>query len=218
MHSLHADGLVLNLLQRPDLGGKDWWRQVAELGNAARRIAARSAGARYLFLARPVGDERRSPIKKVYVDINCVTDHHSPSPQSLERRPGSDIWWWQFTVREDWRGSYSFIPIETAQLPPAFTGDAAQRRQQQRQWWCSLFPLMRHDPLNPVARTAAAAASRCLRYIGRRRRINQRGGRWTPGALPAASGRLQHFFGTANDWLTDATSGCTPPAQGKTAR
>lgn len=32
MHSLHADGLVLNLLQRPDLGGEDWWRQVAELG------------------------------------------------------------------------------------------------------------------------------------------------------------------------------------------
>ncbi|MGM7676634.1 enterochelin esterase domain-containing protein, partial [Serratia marcescens] len=92
MHSLHADGLVLNLLQRPDLGGEDWWRQVAELGTPLVESLP-AAQVRVTFFWRdPWGDERRSPIKKVYVDINCVTDHHSPSPQSLERRPGSDIW------------------------------------------------------------------------------------------------------------------------------
>lgn len=195
MHSLHADGLVLNLLQRPDLGGEDWWRQVAELGTPLVESLP-AAQVRVTFFWRdPWGDERRSPIKKVYVDINCVTDHHSPSPQSLERRPGSDIWWWQFTVREDWRGSYSFIPIETAQLPPAFTGDAAQRRQQQRQWWCSLFPLMRHDPLNPVAPHCSSRGFP-LSAIHLPAAPDQSAWRALDAgqALPAASGRLQHFF------------------------
>ncbi|MEX0631547.1 hypothetical protein M8494_03400 [Serratia ureilytica] len=56
---------MLNLLQRPDLGGEDWWRQVAELGTPLVESLP-AAQVRVTFFWRdPWGDERRSPIKGV---------------------------------------------------------------------------------------------------------------------------------------------------------
>ncbi|BFO09843.1 hypothetical protein GGER_23530 [Serratia rubidaea] len=73
---------------------------------------------RFTWLWRdPLGDERRSPIRRVYLDINGVTDHHSTEPSTLQRLAGTDIWHGSFLLPRDWRGSYSLIPVQDAQLP-----------------------------------------------------------------------------------------------------
>ncbi|NIG87630.1 DUF3327 domain-containing protein [Serratia symbiotica] len=95
------------------------------------------------FWRDPQGDESTSPICRVYLDINGVTNHHSFSPASLERLPGSDIWTTSLQQANDWRGSYSLIPVNA--LPPEPTG----MPEQQRECWCSLFPFTLADPLNP---------------------------------------------------------------------
>ena len=108
--------------------------------------AAPGAPREVTFLWRdPHGDESKSALARVYIDINSVTDHHSANPQSLERLPGTDVWSWTVTLPADWRGSYSFLPVDAAQLP---CFDPADRRAQ-RQWWRSIMELAEGDPFNP---------------------------------------------------------------------
>lgn len=102
------------------------------------------------FLWRdPHGDETRSPLRAVYIDVNSVTDHHSPQPQTLVRSPGSDIWLWQVELVHNWRGSYCLMPATAQQLAGDFGSGDEQGRRRQREWWRSLFPLAQGDPLNP---------------------------------------------------------------------
>ncbi|CAI1523705.1 enterochelin esterase [Serratia ficaria] len=138
-------------LQAADIGSEAWWQRLATTG-APLIDALPASQVCVTFIWRDEqGDERHSRIERVYADVNCVTDHHSFSPQSLARCPGTDVWYWQVVIQHDWRGSYSFIPIEREQLPPVFSGTPEEQNRRQRRWWCSLFPLMRHDPLNRIA-------------------------------------------------------------------
>ncbi|HGM6859988.1 TPA: enterochelin esterase [Serratia rubidaea] len=144
-----AAGTVSRWLQAETAGQPAWWRQVAQRGTPVVEEHDRQQ-VRFTWLWRdPHGDERRSPIRRVYLDINGVTDHHSTEPSTLRRLAGTDIWHGSFLLPRDWRGSYSLIPVQDAQLPPLFSSDRAQCRQQQRAWWISLFPLAIADPLNP---------------------------------------------------------------------
>ncbi|WP_038901662.1 enterochelin esterase [Dickeya dadantii] len=148
MPAAQPSGFVATLLSSPQAGEEAWWQQVARLGTPL--VEAQDSGrVRMTFLWRdPDGDERYSAIRRVYADINGVTDHHSTDPQSLERLPGTDVWHWSMAIEHDWRGSYSLIPIVAAQLPPVFSDDEQQRDEQQLEWWCSLFPCAIADPLN----------------------------------------------------------------------
>jgi enterochelin esterase family protein len=128
-------------------GSEQWWRQMA-----TRPIPLCQAGhapgdpVAVTFLWRdPQGDETTSPVARVYIDINSVTDHHSNDPQSLARIPGTDVWQWQVTLPADWRGSYVFIPVGAQQLPDL----AAHDRQGQRRWWRSIMAHAVADPFNP---------------------------------------------------------------------
>jgi len=149
--TLQADGTVAMLLADSQSGGEAWWQKIAEIGTPLAEAQPESRRIKLTFFWRdPKGNETTSDIYRVYLDINGVTDHHSYSPKSLERLAGSDIWMGSVILNDDWRGSYSLIPIRQAQLPPAAEGTAEQQRQQQREWWCSLFPLSLADPLNPL--------------------------------------------------------------------
>lgn len=150
-HQIRPDGQAAVLLAAVDIASEGWWRRVAELGTPFVENLPAGQVRLSFFWRDPYGERRHSPIVKVYADINCVTDHHSQDPQSLARYHDSDLWYWQTIVPADWRGSYSLIPIEAGNLPPVFRGSAPEQERQQRAWWCSLFPLLRHDPLNPVA-------------------------------------------------------------------
>lgn len=159
----YPSGLIAALLADENAGNDTWWEEVARIGTPVVEDDHAEQVKMTFFWRDPAGDETHSPVRQVYIDINCVTDHHSPQPQSLHRVPGTDIWYWTTAIDRRWRGSYSLIPVEAAQLPPVFSTDTETRAAGQRAWWISLFPHAVSDPLNhgaPInsARHALSAA------------------------------------------------------------
>ncbi|QNK30634.1 enterochelin esterase [Serratia sp. JUb9] len=186
-----AAGAVSRWLQAEQAGQAAWWQQVVQRGTPIVEEHDRQQ-ARFTWLWRdPHGNEPRSPIRRVYVDINGVTDHHSTDPSTLQRLPGTDIWHWSTLLPRDWRGSYSLIPVQDAQLPPVFSADRAQCRQQQRAWWISLFPLAIADPLNPYP-AASTRIGQPLSLAQGPDAADQRAWLTTPPPLDAS--RLHHFL------------------------
>ncbi|MDC9594051.1 enterochelin esterase [Xenorhabdus sp. IM139775] len=141
-------GTVDNLLSVPHVGSELWWENIAHLGTPIIEVARDHRVKTTFFWRDPNGDERHSYFHQVYIDINGITDHHRPQPQSLQRLPETDIWYWSVTLEDNWRGSYRFIPATETHLLPELSGEIKQRKQQQREWWISLFPLSIPDPLN----------------------------------------------------------------------
>ncbi len=147
-------------LHAPDAGSADWWRRIADQGTPlVDRLGPNEIGVTFLW-RDPHGSAAVSPLRRVYVDVNSVTDHHSPAPQSLARLRGSDVWFWQVVLPSDWRGSYVFIPATAGAVAPALIGDDVEKMQQQRQWWRSIQVHATADPLNPfVARRDGSASA-----------------------------------------------------------
>jgi enterochelin esterase family protein len=138
------------LLNALDRGEAEWWSQV-EMRSVPLVEADGTGVACVTFLWRDLqGCEQTSPIERVYADVNSVTDHHSFTPQSLERVTGTDIWFWQVELPMDWRGSYAFIPVRAEQTPPRAAGDLQSKQAQQREWWRSIASQATADPLNPL--------------------------------------------------------------------
>ncbi|NMH63999.1 enterochelin esterase [Shewanella salipaludis] len=133
-----------------EIGSQDWWSGIEEAGTPVcveHPDAPESVTLHFLW-RDPHGLAAQSPIVAVYLDINCVTDHHSFSPQSLNRVVNTDVWHWQCRLDADWRGSYCYLAITRDQLPPSPDADPLRRQAQQRAWWRSLLPHKRADPLN----------------------------------------------------------------------
>ncbi|MCS3434364.1 enterochelin esterase [Klebsiella sp. BIGb0407] len=147
---LQPDGTVSAWLAESAAGSESWWQKVAVTGTPVAEKLPDDGRLKLTFLWRDEqGNELTSPIERVYLDINGVTDHHSFSPASLERLPGTNIWTATVDISDDWRGSYSLIPVNKSQLPTPSEAAPEQQRRQQREWWCSLFPATIADPLNP---------------------------------------------------------------------
>lgn len=143
-------GTAAAMLAQREAGSRCWWQRIGEIGTPLMEATGQERCVTLTFFWRdPEGDETTSSIHRVYLDINGVTDHHSFAPKSLTRAAGSDIWTASIQLADDWRGSYSLIPVTAAQLPPVPQGNAEQQQRQQRAWWCSLFPFAIPDPLNP---------------------------------------------------------------------
>ncbi len=136
------------LLSEKDLGEETWWRRLQETGTPLVEYVDEGRVSVHFFWRDPQGDEQNSVIKRVYVHVNGVTNHHSPTPTSLKRISNSNVWHWSTVIDDRWRGSYSLIPITAEHLPPVFSSDAETARLQQRAWWISLMPLAVADPLN----------------------------------------------------------------------
>lgn len=99
----------------------------------------------------PAGNETTSPIRRVWIYITGVTDHHhNCAPQTLQRIPHTDAWCWTTTLPSTWRGSYCFVPSEREDdfAPEIFT-TADPDRMQLREGWRKLLPHAVADPLNP---------------------------------------------------------------------
>ncbi|QHM71775.1 enterochelin esterase [Mixta intestinalis] len=148
--TIRPAGTTGDWLAAGDVDSDAWWLKIATAGTPLVERQPDDERLKLIFFWRdPGGNETTSAFQRVYLDINGVTDHHSFTPKSLERVPGTAVWCGTVLVEPDWRGSYSLIPITGAQLPPQPQGDAEQQHQQQREWWCSLFPCAIADPLNP---------------------------------------------------------------------
>ncbi|WP_052696615.1 enterochelin esterase [Pantoea sp. BL1] len=142
-------GTVTQWLQLDDLGSHHWWERLQSVGTPVIEHQAGGETRMHFFWRDPEGRSELSSTKKVYIDINGVTDHHSQAPESLVRIGHSDVWHWSTPIESDWRGSYSLIPVTAEHLPPLFCGSDESCRVLQRKWWISLMPLAIPDTLNP---------------------------------------------------------------------
>lgn len=98
----------------------------------------------------PAGTEQTSPVRRVWIYITGVTDHHQQrAPQSLQRISGTAIWQWQVRLNAGWRGSYCFIPsVNENDFPPEAL-QSPPGRAALREGWRRLLPQAIADPLNP---------------------------------------------------------------------
>lgn len=99
----------------------------------------------------PGGTQRTSPLKRVWLYITGVTDHHhNARPQTLVRIADTDIWQWQGEFSPSWRGSYCFIPSEhDDDFAGAVFATDPPDRMALREGWRKLLPNAIADPLNP---------------------------------------------------------------------
>ena len=99
----------------------------------------------------PQGSEQTSPVKRVWIYITGVTDHHhNARPQSLTRLAGTDVWQWQGRFSPRWRGSYCFIPsVNDSDFADAAFASDPPDRMALREGWRKLLPHAVADPLNP---------------------------------------------------------------------
>lgn len=127
-------------------GSEAWWQ--AKDGPERER---HQENYRVTFWWRdPAGTQKTSTVKRVWLYVTCVTDHHQNArPQSLERIPDTDVWQWQGEFSPEWRGSYCFIPSDNENdfASAVFEGDQPDRMAL-REGWRKLLPYAVSDPLN----------------------------------------------------------------------
>jgi len=137
------------LFARQDVGSELWWREIASCGTPWLESLGNGLGMVTFFWRDPQGDEVSSPWRRVWINLTGLTDHHSYQPaQSLQRIPGTDVWFWQLRLSEQWRGSYCLIPATDTQCFVC-NDEPLRTMQSARHWWRSQFPHAIADPLNP---------------------------------------------------------------------
>ncbi|WP_431642536.1 enterochelin esterase [Enterobacter mori] len=128
-------------------GSEAWWQS-----KNGPEWECLKASYRVTFWWRdPAGTQKTSTVKRVWLYITGVTDHHQNArPQSLERIPDTDVWQWQGEFSPEWRGSYCFIPSDNENdfASEVFEGEQPDRMAL-REGWRKLLPHAVSDPLNP---------------------------------------------------------------------
>ncbi len=127
-------------------GSEAWWQSK----NGPEWVREQGKYRVTFWWRDPAGTQQTSAVKRVWLYITGVTDHHKNArPQSLERIPDTDVWQWQGEFSPQWRGSYCFIPSENADdfAPDVFHGEQPDRMAL-REGWRKLLPQAMSDPLN----------------------------------------------------------------------
>lgn len=125
------------------VGSESWWQ--SKHGPEWQRLNDEMFEVTFWW-RDPQGSEEYSTIKRVWVYITSVTDHHQNSqPRSMQRIAGTDVWQWTTQLNANWRGSYCFIPTERDDIFSAPSPD----RLELREGWRKLLPQAIADPLNP---------------------------------------------------------------------
>ncbi|EJB8472555.1 enterochelin esterase [Citrobacter freundii] len=129
------------------MGSEAWWQSK----NGPEWVREDSGDYRVTFWWRdPQGTEKHSTIRRVWVYITGVTDHHQNAvPQSMQRIDGTDVWCWSISLNARWRGSYCFIPSTRDDIFATLNAGAPPDRTLLREGWRQLLPQAIADPLNP---------------------------------------------------------------------
>lgn len=127
-------------------GSEAWWQSK----NGPEWVREQGKYRVTFWWRDPAGTQHTSAVKRVWLYITGVTDHHKNArPQSLERIPDTDVWQWQGEFSPQWRGSYCFIPSEnTDDFAPDVFRDEQPDRLALREGWRKLLPQAMSDPLN----------------------------------------------------------------------
>ena len=127
-------------------GSEAWWQSK----NGPEWVREQGKYRVTFWWRDPAGTQHTSAVKRVWLYITGVTDHHKNArPQSLERIPDTDVWQWQGEFSPQWRGSYCFIPSENTDdfAPDVFHSEQPDRLAL-REGWRKLLPQAMSDPLN----------------------------------------------------------------------
>ncbi|MDU2521470.1 MAG: enterochelin esterase [Enterobacter cloacae] len=127
-------------------GSEAWWQSK----NGPEWVREQGKYRVTFWWRDPAGTQHTSAVKRVWLYITGVTDHHKNArPQTLERIPDTDVWQWQGEFSPQWRGSYCFIPSENTDdfAPDVFHGEQPDRMAL-REGWRKLLPQAMSDPLN----------------------------------------------------------------------
>ncbi len=125
------------------VGSESWWQ--SKHGPEWQRLNDEMFEVTFWW-RDPQGSEGHSAIKRVWVYITGMTDHHQNSQsRSMQRIAGTDVWQWTTQLNANWRGSYCFIPTERDDIFSAPSPD----RLELREGWRKLLPQAIADPLNP---------------------------------------------------------------------
>lgn len=130
-----------------NIGQDEWWQEVKQLGTPLSVDIDKNT-KRLTFLWRdPSGDQRDSLIKKVFIDVYSVTDHHQLDTTSLTRIANTDVWYWQVDVESVMQASYFLVPCAEKHL---FKQQEQENiRFAHRKWWRELIQSRAiSDPLN----------------------------------------------------------------------
>ncbi|MFP9431271.1 enterochelin esterase [Enterobacter sp. LM3] len=128
-------------------GSEAWWQSK----NGPEWVREQESYRVTFWWRDPAGTQKSSAVKRVWLYITGVTDHHQNAcPQSLERIPDTDVWQWQGEFSPRWRGSYCFIPSgnEHDFADAVFHGEQPDRMAL-REGWGRLLSHAVSDPLNP---------------------------------------------------------------------
>jgi enterochelin esterase family protein len=138
------------LLASQHAGSHGWWLDIARRGTPWVEPLASGRWKVTFFWRDPQGCEFTSAYQRVWIHINCLTDHHQSSPpQSLQRLSGSDVWYWQTELKGDWRGSYCFIPCMDDRPLDRHEENSHANMHTTRHWWQQIFARSTPDLLNP---------------------------------------------------------------------
>jgi len=140
--------MVVTLLET---GSEAWWQARQQQGIPFIEASGKGKCRVTFWWRDPNGDEQRSPILRVWLNITGVTDHHQRArPVTLARLPGTDAWHCTLELTDTWRGSYCLIPsAATDDFPPDAFSDELPSPQALRAGWRKLFPQAQVDPFNP---------------------------------------------------------------------
>ncbi len=128
-----------------DIGSPLWWSEIERHG--APLLEKKHQGAyRAHFIWRQT---KPDSIKRIYIDIHGITNHHSFHPAELIRYKQTDVYYFSCYLPETWRGGYVFLPASDDYLQPGYYGDIYQQKSQHRSWLNKLFTQGKIDPLNP---------------------------------------------------------------------
>ncbi|VDY44490.1 enterobactin/ferric enterobactin esterase [Salmonella enterica subsp. enterica serovar Daytona] len=100
-------------------GSEAWWR--TKTGPGMDTGKRRKLSGHFFGGATRRETKHTPPIRRVWVYITGVTDHHqNAQPQTMARIAGTDVWRWSTALSANWRGSYCFIPTERDDVFAAF--------------------------------------------------------------------------------------------------
>jgi len=131
-----------NLLLQRNIGHADWWAIIKNLGTPLLKCLGEVSQVTFIW-RDPEGSECQSSTNTIYVEVNCLTDHHQAAPQQLTRVTGTDVWYWQTLIPSNWCGTYFFIPVTEA--------EQKTKKSNHRLWWRSILPFAIADPLNKTS-------------------------------------------------------------------
>ncbi|MEP3350752.1 MAG: enterochelin esterase [Marinomonas sp.] len=127
-------------LLEKQVGSEDWWESIS-LQESPLCMSLNNDTSLVCFVYR---DNQNSNVGSVYMDLYSKTPHPTKQLTQFSKLEGTDVWYWETQLPNDWLGSYFIMPVPSGNKPPEQSG-----RSEMRRWWIqSMSEYAQSDSLN----------------------------------------------------------------------